>query len=213
MRGYVLLSVLWRPQWPTFIAIVSNDFLSYNCVFWFRFALDTKHAAFAPLCCTCTFEESNGWKCARVWWRVLVPPLDPFPYGPTVAQDETACPNLFYHHHQNDPFLVTLGFLAFICWFFLGRCFFNGFRLTKSKKWACICIMKLRYNYLVNLLVWVGLFYTLMHMRVRGRVLLSTVRADWLFWRMLEPGVFWLVREWKEPCVILFPKSLILVTS
>lgn len=27
-----------------------------------------------------------------------------------------------------------------------------------------------------------------MHMRMRGRGLLSAVRADWLFWRMLELG-------------------------
>lgn len=44
-------------------------------------------------------------------------------------------------------------FLHLFAGSFLGRCFFNGFRLTKSKKRACICIMKLRYNYLVNLLL------------------------------------------------------------
>lgn len=123
-------------------------FFVFQLFFWFRFALDTKHAAFAPLCCTCTCEESDSpdrsvrernyvcWSHRSIYF--LMPQQSP---------------RMKLHFFIiNDPFLVTLGFLAFICWFFL-RCFFNGFWLTKSKKRAYVCAMKLRYNYLVNLLL------------------------------------------------------------
>lgn len=37
-----------------------HRFKRFFVFFWFRFACDTKHAAFAPFCCTCTCEESDS---------------------------------------------------------------------------------------------------------------------------------------------------------
>lgn len=120
--------------------------------FCFRFALDTKHAAFAPLCCTCTCEESNSMDTSVrerdyvCWSHQSIHFLMPQQSSRMKSHVQ------LYFIIINDPFLVTLGFLVFICWLFL-RCFFNGFWLMKSKKQAYVCTMKLRYNYLVNLLL------------------------------------------------------------
>lgn len=139
---------LVRPQWTTFIAIVSTNFLSYNYVFLVSFCSWYQTCCFRSIMLYVYMwrVRFNGWKCAIVRLRVLVPPLNPFPYAPTLAQDET---QLY--------FIITIVIKTTHSWllwdFFSGRWFFNGFWLTKSKKRACICVMKLRYNYLVNLLL------------------------------------------------------------
>lgn len=80
-----------RPQWPTFITIVSTNFLSYNYVFLVSFCSWYQTCCFRSIMLYVYMwrVRFNGWKCAIVWLRVLVPPLNPFPYAPTLAQDET----------------------------------------------------------------------------------------------------------------------------
>lgn len=105
--------------------------------FCFRFALDTKHAAFAPLCCTCTCEESNSMDTSvRERDYVLVPPVNPFPYAPTVVQDEIACPTLFYHHQRPIP-----GYFGISCVYLLVVFeVFLQWILANEKQEAGICL-------------------------------------------------------------------------
>ncbi len=202
MRGYVLFSVLRRPQWPTFIAIVSNDFLSFNCFFWFRFALDTKHAAFAPLCCTCTCEESDSpdrsvrernYMC---WSHRSIHFLKP--------QQSPRMKLHFFPHQWPIPGYFGISCVHLLVLFEV----FLQWILANEEQETGIC---LRHETAVQLScesVVVG--GTVLHTHAyanEGRGLRSAVRADWLYWRMLEPGVFWLMREWKELCVNLFPKK------
>lgn len=68
--------------------------------FWFHFALDTKHAAFAPLCCTWTCEESwtdrSVRECDYVWWshqsiHQFLMPQQPRMKFITVLSSPTTC--------------------------------------------------------------------------------------------------------------------------
>lgn len=144
MRGYVLFSVHRRPSDQCSLP----SFQMIFCLFLVSFCL------WYQTCCFCSIllyvymwrVRFIVYKCAREWLSVLVPPSIHF-------LDPRQSPRMKLHFIVlNDRFLVTLGFLAFICWFFL-RCFFNRFWLMKSKKRAYVCAMKLRYNYLVNLLL------------------------------------------------------------
>ncbi len=114
---------------------------------------------------------------------MLVPPINPFPYAPTVTQDEIA----FFRHQRTIP-----GYFGISCIHLLVL--FEEFLqwiLANEEQEADICLRHETAVLLSNESVVVG--GTVLHTHAyanEGRGLRSAVRADWLYWRMLEPGVF-----------------------
>lgn len=158
-------------------------FFVLQLFFWFRFALDTKHAAFAPLCCTCTCEESDSpdrsvrernYMC---WSHRSIHFLMP-----------QQSPRMKLHFFViNEP-----GYFGISCIHLLVL--FEEFLqwiLANEEQEADICLRHETAVLLSNESVVVG--GTVLHTHAyanEGRGLRSAVRADWLYWRMLEPGVF-----------------------
>lgn len=116
---------------------------------------------------------------------MLVPPINPFPYAPTVAQDEIA---FFFRHQRPIPGYFGISCIHLLVLFEVK---ILQWILANEEQETDICLrhetaVQLSYESVV-----VG--GTVLHTHAyanEGRGLRSAVRADWLYWRMLEPGVF-----------------------